>query len=118
MAESPLVGSTSLGLLDEFFTDSVTYEAYDGTRDEAGDPNYATGIAYTAYIRGGQFLVRDSDSKETISTVRATFNSAPGFDHRGRFTLPSRFRPNQPRVLMIKRVADENGPHHEVVFFR
>jgi len=42
----------------------------------------------------------------------------PGATVNDRFTLPARFSPLQPLPLAVEHVPDENGPHHEVVYFR
>lgn len=34
-----------------------------------------------------------------------------------RYTLPSRFSPREPKPVSIGRRSDENGAHHETVFF-
>jgi hypothetical protein len=77
--------------------DSVTVEAYAGTRNGAGEKNYGAGTVYTCRVSGRNVMV-------TVVLDRAVDAMGP----EDRITLPARFVPRQPPIIAIKRVIDDD----------
>jgi hypothetical protein len=71
------------------------------------------------YISGKVRLVRDNTGREVVSNVKVTVGGVNNLTVRlHRYTLPARFEQKDDlRAILVKHVSDENGPHHEVVFF-
>ncbi len=99
----------------------------DGARDGKGnviDDNAPAPITIQGRYSGSmRRLGRGANGKELVSTLRFTTGSVNGLSVEGfRFMLDDRYNvggsadtPIEP--LMVKPVSDENGPHHEVIFF-
>ncbi len=103
--------------LADLFTDTVTVESCVSV-DGFGNPTYAAGAARAARVSGKVMTVRDQQGHETVSTVQVTLAGAFGVTVKDRFTLPARFVPTQPLPIAVKEASDENGPHHETVYFQ
>src|SRR5262245_24287318 len=93
----------------------------------SGKPDGYGGVAYTppgatpypCRLVCGPRPVRDPRAgRERGSTVQVIVGAAPGLTvDRHRYTLPSRYTPSgNLTAINVKRVSDENGPHHEVVW--
>lgn len=76
-------------------------------------------LSLPCYISGRNRLTRDLTGREVTSTVQVYVGGAYGLTVDGhRYTLPSRFEPNSGLTAIgVRRLADENGAHHEVVMF-
>ena len=103
--------------LADLFTDTVTVEPVVGA-DGFGDTTYGPGVTRAARVSGKIMTVRDQGGQETVSTVQVTLAGAFGVTVKDRFTLPARFVPTQPLPIAVKEASDENGPHHETVYFQ
>lgn len=104
-------------LLD-LFPDTMTVNVASAGSDAYGVPvSYGASVNYRVAIIGRTTLVRDSSGQERTSTRHAIFASAPGLRVRDKYTLPARFEPREVVAIAVKSVTDENGPHHEVVYF-
>lgn len=68
-------------------------------------------------VEGRARLVRDLSGKEVVSSVQVYTGGVYSLTVDGhRYTLPSRFAPKtEIQALHVELVADEEGPHHEVV---
>jgi hypothetical protein len=89
--------------------DSVTVEAYAGTRNGAGEKNYGAGTVYTCRVSGRNVMVRDKQGNERVSTVTVVLDRAvDAMGPEDRITLPARFVPRQPPIIAIKRVIDDD----------
>ena len=102
----------------EFFPDNVTIETFISS-DGMGASAYVPGggVVWKARVRGQHKLVRNSDGVDQMSSVNVVFAGAPNCSAKDRFTLPVRFVPQQPKAISIDSSTDENGPHHERVYF-
>lgn len=110
-------------LLD-LFPDTIT--VHPGYLDGTGGfiPSGAV-ASYPAFISGGQRLIRDTDGQEVVSTVFVLVGATPTLTtDRHRYTIPSRFIPDgsiipsgQLQAISARKVSDENGPHHEELYF-
>jgi hypothetical protein len=112
MKTSPIVDD----LLD-LFPDEVLITP--GTRNSFGEFN-ATGPAVIrkAHVFG-QIRQTRSQWDGLMKTTTITAILAGDFSTlvSARFTLPSRFVPNQPIAVAVAKHTDDNGPHHETVYF-
>lgn len=103
--------------LTEFFVDDMTTREV-LTRDMKGRPlTWSDPVVYKVRIGGQHKVVRDEAGQERVSTLQAWVMGAPGLTIEHEYTLPSRFTPPAPPALSVSQFSDENGPHHEVVYF-
>jgi hypothetical protein len=86
------------------------------TRTGSGKETAGTPVPFPAHVSGRIQLVKDPDGKIVKSSVQAIV-AATGLSLTSRFTLPARFTPREPLALAIDRATDENGAHHETVYF-
>jgi hypothetical protein len=108
-----------LGDLADFFPDTISGQP--GSQNAYGD-FVASGSATSVncYIsQKARTLVDRTSGREVVSTVKVTIDGVPGFNTRDyRYTLPARYAPGTDLEAMAwKSVSDEDGPHHEVLFF-
>lgn len=105
-----------LDALDDMFPDTATMQA--GTWDKYGKFS-ATGDPETlsVYLSGKIREVTDLSGAKRISSLKMTIKGTPGASVHHVFVLPERFKPRSPQPIVVKPVSDENGAHHEVVFF-
>ena len=105
-------------LLD-MFADEVTVETAPAL-DAYGAPigSYGAPVKRKAYVIGRTRIVRAPDGQERISTVQATLAGAFDVTVLDRYTLPTRFVPNQPKAISVELQSDENGHHHTKVYFQ
>lgn len=103
--------------LDELFADIITIEPYTGS-DSMGDPTYGSATTWKAKVRSHNMLVRDPGGREVISTVSVNIKGCPNLSIFDKVTLPADFTPRTPDIISIEKHRDENGPHHEKVFFK
>lgn len=103
--------------LAELFPDTVTVEPCTEV-DGFGRRQY-NGTAFTvkANVCERTVMVRASDGQVRQSMVHATIKGSFGLTVKDRYTLPARFVPNKPEAVSVAGYSDENGPHHQVVYF-
>lgn len=91
----------------------ITRDAY-GDEVSAGAP-----LNIRCYIEGGRRMVQDFKGAQVVSKLMVVLFGVYGVeDHDYRWTLPAGFGPSTPRrALSVDVFSDENGPHHEVVYF-
>jgi len=85
-----------------------------------GVETYASGVdvvSAPARIVGQVTEVRGPDGQLVRSTQHAVLAGVFDITVLDRFTLPSRFPIVRPRAVAIRLSTDENGPHHETVYF-
>jgi hypothetical protein len=90
------------------------------TEDGFGGKTYSAPENLPCRLKGNHQIVRGFDGEEHLSTVEALMAGVFNLDAEDKFTLvPSvgTFNPTSPTAINIKVVPDENGPHHEKVFF-
>jgi hypothetical protein len=113
--------------LIDMFTDEVTVEPFLSV-NQAGDVIYGPPEVYLQVrVIGRSRMAIDSDGNEHVSNVQAMFPGPFGLTARDRYTLPLIYSSNprdssdlasrQPQAIAVDRTADENGPHHEIVYF-
>jgi hypothetical protein len=103
-------------LLD-MFPDTVDVEepsAYDTYGRPTG---YGTKKTIAARVTGRIMVVKGMDGQEKVSTVQVVIAGVVGVTPQARVTLPARYVPNQPKVIAVSKATDENGPHHERIYF-
>ncbi len=69
-------------------------------------------------ISGRHRAIRDQEGEVVTSTMQVLFAGAFDVGVKDRYTLPSGFSPTLPTPIAVKRVPDEDGAHHERVFFK
>jgi hypothetical protein len=62
-------------------------------------------------------MVKGPNNVEVKSTQHVVLAGVFNVKIDSRITLPSRFEVRQPKIVAYKQPTDENGPHHEKVFF-
>lgn len=85
-----------------------------------GGKTYGAPENFPCRLKGNHQIIRGTDGEEHLSTVEALMAGVFDLDVEDRFTLvPSAgsFSPASPAAIQVKVVPDENGPHHEKVFF-
>lgn len=102
--------------LEDMFPDTVVMETL-SSGDRYGAKTASTSVSISAYVSGRETKVRDNQGQMRTSSVHATLAGCYGATPDHRFTLPDRFNPRQPVVLAVMRSTDEDGPHHETVYF-
>lgn len=106
-------------LLD-MFPDTVQVRTWTG-QNSFGVATYAqapgAGVARTAQVSGRVRQVRTSDGRLVTSTVTVIFAGQFGLTVKDEYTLPVRFSPQKPEALAVDHGTDENGSHHETVYF-
>jgi hypothetical protein len=75
-------------------------------------------IAVRCRCKNGEEKVAGKDGKETVSTVHFVTDKVYGLTVDMEYTLPSDFTVSSPFPVAVGRPRDEQGPHHEKVYFR
>ena len=98
----------------ELMPHTVTLEAPDGTYSDRGQPNYAAGVSYSAYVEPakGEDVVRLDSGEVRKASYKIYLNATARIDAESRLTLPSGYVPQQPPILSVALFADESGGHH------
>ena len=103
-------------LLD-LFPDSVTIEEPTGFTTRGVPLGYGAVRTYRARVLGNIQKVMAPDGTEKVSKLTVLIGGTPGVSIYARVTLPARFVPRQPKVISAHVGTDENGVHHERVYF-
>lgn len=83
--------------------------------DAYGDPAHSTsGTTYRARVKEEPKLIRDFIGEEVISTVTVWVASTGQIPATSLVTLPGG---DQPALLSVSQVPDEDGIHHNVLHF-
>ena len=102
--------------LAELYAETVSIEPWTG-QDAFGASTYGASVVRAARVAGRSRLVRDAGGNERVSTVTAWLAGAFGVTVKDRVTLPVRFSPQKPPLIVVEQQSDENGAHHETLFF-
>lgn len=109
-----------MNLLDELqdmFPNSITVEPFVSS-DGRGKKSYGAGVSRKCRIgQSNNKVIRDDTGIEDVSTVNAVFASLFGVTSKDRFTMSSGYKPTQPEAMSVTLAPDEDGAHHERVFF-
>lgn len=104
------------GALADMFPDTVVWEAVT-PGGGIGSDTTAAPVNLTCRVSGKIRRVRGLDGVERVSTVMMVVPSTPGIKTGDLITLPTRFDPRQPSIIAVAKQTDENGAHHETVYF-
>lgn len=105
------------GDLIELFPDTLVAEARTSTSGGLTAHGYGAGVALPARISEKTVVVRGFDGQDKVSHVQARLGGYFGVTPEHRFTLPARFVPGVVKAVAVECYTDENGPHHERVYF-
>lgn len=118
--ESAVVATSAASLLPDLadcFPDTLFSQPV--SLDEEGEfAASGSEISAACYISEKSRLVRDpSTGREVVSSFKITVAATDDLTVEShRYTLPVRFNPRESlTAISVKKVSDENGPHHEVV---
>lgn len=98
----------------EFMLDPIVIEVAGATDSVFGGTAYATGVTYTGRLVRQNKMVRTDVGDEAVSRSHFYVFGAPGIQPADRATLADG---TQPDILSVERFPDENGPHHEIIYF-
>lgn len=98
----------------ELMTDSIVIEVAGATSDVFGGTGYATGVTYSGRLVRQNKMVRTDVGDEAVSRSHFYVFGAPGIQPADRATLGDGTHPD---ILSVERYPDENGPHHEIIYF-
>ncbi len=104
------------GQFSDMLSDTVAVETLTGT-DGFGDPTYEDKVDRSARVGAGGERMIGEDGQEFVTKGKVIFAGSYGVKQGDRLTLPEDF---QDREVIVRRafpVRDENGPHHDKVFF-
>jgi len=92
-----------------------------------GARGYGSGVNRACRITQRVTRVNDMSGQERVSRVQVLLAGDFGCTVKDRYTLPARFAPStaeaadvtkrQPMAVSIAYASDENGPHHQRVYF-
>lgn len=94
---------------------SVTVEAYSSQTANAV-PSFSSGVAYSGRVVNRVKMIRDARGQEKVSNTTIYLNATAAIGPRDRITLPSGYTPQQPVILRVDRIPDEDGLHHTVIY--
>lgn len=105
--------------LRDLMQDTITIEPYTG-QNVNQESTYGASTSYTCRVVGKRTIVRRPNGQEAVSTAHAHLDRLAGIDPRSRITLPSRFTPQQPPILSVESLPDEDGTSgsgaHSVIY--
>src|SRR5574341_2104202 len=101
--------------LGELFRDEV--EVTPRTFNGYGEETLGTMFKVRAKTSGRHQQVMDRNGKYVTSSVEAIVKGAYGLTETHKYRLPSRFSPREPDAGAVAQRTDENGAHHETVYF-
>lgn len=84
-------------------------------QNKFGEPTYGSDVSYTAMVEQRVRQVRAMTGEERISTTTVYLDTTTALTPRDRVTLPSGYVPNQPPIISIERLSDEDGLHSTVL---
>jgi hypothetical protein len=92
-------------------TPILTYNSF-GTPTSLGTPQNLR-----AQVVGEHRTVFGKDGKEAVSNVHAILARPYNVNMDAIYQLPSSFAPRTPPVINIISEPDENGEHHQTIYF-
>jgi hypothetical protein len=102
--------------LMDMFPDTISWEKFTAS-DRYGKELYNPAVSLKCRIGQGVSLVRGATGQEVTSTLRVLVPSTPGIQLKDRITFPSRYTTRRPPIITVIPPSDENGPHHETIYF-
>jgi len=98
----------------ELMVDQITVEVSGAPTDVFGGTAYAAAVTYQGRLVRVNKMVRTDVGDEAVSRSHFYVYGAPGLKPADRVTLADGTTPD---VLSVERYPDENGPHHEILYF-
>lgn len=99
------------------FPDTMVVRPYQSQATFMGGGNFGTSVNVKCKITGKTTIVRDPAGKEQTSSLFATTDGHNSLTVHDEYTLPVRFDPRVVKAISVEDISDENGPHHQRVFF-
>lgn len=106
-----------IGLFLELMPDTISVRTAGAISTTGVVTSYGAATPRLCYISGKVRQIRDSSGQIRVSTLKVIVGGVFGLTVLDEYTLPSRFDPQMMPAIAVQHVSDENGPHHEVVFF-
>ena len=97
--------------LKELYPDIVYVEPKTGINVN-NEETYGAKKEYQARVSGSHKQVRDTTGELRLSTVQVHLYAKDVIGPDDRVTLPDDWTPQQPRILEVQMVPDEDGLHH------
>lgn len=110
----------SLNILDhlkDMFPDMIPVRRRISSSFKGGSVDYSASKNFRGFIVGQHTMVRDINGKDVVSKAHIVFHGHFGFKLTDEFTLPPEFGTAKPRAIAVQEATDENGRHHQTVFF-
>lgn len=105
-------------LLLDLFPDTVQYRPIVSGFDFVGkEKGFGSQQNIRARVAKKTRRIRNQEGQMVTSGVTAHLAGVFGVDVRGEFILPVRFSPRKMRAVAVHNGTDENGAHHEIVYF-
>lgn len=100
--------------LEELYVDTVYVEPQTG-KNVNNEDTFGDKVEYKARVSGRHRQVRDAQGELRLSTVQVHLYAAAVIGPDDRVTLPDTWTPQQPRIMSVQMVPDEDGLHHTTI---
>ncbi len=104
------------GQFSDMLSDTVGVESLVGD-DGFGTPTYGDKVNRSARVGAGGERMIGVDGQEFVTKGKVIFAGSYGVKQGDRLTLPADFKDDEVIVRRAFPIRDENGPHHDKVFF-
>ncbi len=101
----------ALDEFNDFLNDTVTVEPL-VSRDGYGTPTYGAAVSYQCRVSGNEIQVADVSGVVRATKATIYIMGNPTINPADRLTMPAGFFPQQPPMIGVNTLSDENGPHH------
>lgn len=85
------------------------------SQDKFGERTFGAGVAIQARVQEREERVTIPSGEEVLARGRVYLGALTGATTADRITLPDG---TTPEILAVRKVDDEDGPHHEVLIFK
>lgn len=83
--------------------------------DKYGERSFGAGVAVQCRIQEREERVVIQSGEEVLARGRVYLGVITGASTKDKITLPDG---TTPEILAVRKVDDEDGPHHEVLIFK
>lgn len=107
-----------MAFCDEFadlMADSVSIEPF-ASEDRNTQAGYGAASTYQCRVVGSRKWIRNMQGQEVLSTVQVYLKSTDSIHPRSRITLPARFSPQRPPIMLVKLESDEGGAAYTAIY--